>query len=118
MARKTGEQLKEGLLLLFIAVSVVLVGLTWAEGLAEPADTAPRYYHGAPPVERSTALPQVTVTPRQHRHTVTPTTTTTPAQTPTADTTPPHSPTTLAPTATLGNLPEPTVDPFDVTQDE
>ncbi|MBI1296603.1 hypothetical protein GC175_16735 [bacterium] len=102
MARKTGEQLKEGLLLLFIVISVTLVGLIWVDGLGEPAEETPAYVRGVPTMQPSGNLPPVAVT-------ATPAPEATPTSLPSA-----------TPTATIteDNLPEPTVDPFDVTQDE
>ena len=102
MARKTGEQLKEGLLLLFIVISVTLVGLTWADGLGEPAEETPAYVRGVPTMQPTGNLPPVAVT-------ATPLPEATPTSLPSA-----------TPTAVIteDNRPEPTVDPFDVTQDE
>lgn len=102
VARKTGEQLKEGLLLLFIVISVALVGLTWADGLGEPVEEAPAYVRGVPTMEPSGNLSPAAVTA-----------TTLPEAMPTS--LPSSTPT---PVITEDNLPEPTVDPFDVTQDE
>lgn len=102
MARKTGEQLKEALLLLFIVISVSLVGLTWADGLGEPAEETPAYVRGVPTTERSGDLSPAAAT-------ATPTPMAMPTPLPSA------TPTTII---TEDNSPEPTVDPFDVTQDE
>jgi len=48
MARKTGEPLKQNLLLLFVVVCVALVGLTWMEGLSEPQEKTPASSRGVP----------------------------------------------------------------------
>ncbi|MFW5941385.1 MAG: hypothetical protein ACOCXI_06270 [Chloroflexota bacterium] len=44
MARKRNERLKQTLLLAFVLVSVILVGLIWADGLREGEDAVPGYY--------------------------------------------------------------------------
>lgn len=47
MAQTKNERVKQGLLLAFVIVSVVLVGLIWADGLVEDVPATPSYYRGA-----------------------------------------------------------------------
>ena len=108
VARKTGEQLKQTLLLLFVAVSVVLVGSTWVDGLREPQEKAPAYFRGVPQSPGDTAVltpvPPAALAPipagsaptatREHKN---------------------DHPTPAAPEP--DGLP-PTPDPFDMTQDQ
>jgi hypothetical protein len=44
MAPTRHEKLKSSLLLFFVAASVVLVGLIWAEGLSDKQPSTPGYY--------------------------------------------------------------------------
>ncbi|MCB9422460.1 MAG: hypothetical protein H6667_21840 [Ardenticatenaceae bacterium] len=44
MDKKNRERLKRQALLAFLVVSVVLVGLVWADGLVEKAPATPSYY--------------------------------------------------------------------------
>ena len=107
MARKTSEQLKEGLLLLFIVISVSLVGLTWADGLGEPAEETPSYVRGVPTMAATGNHPTAAVTA-----------TPLPEATPTPQPSAPPTATSTEDNLTEDNLTEPTVAPFDVTQDE
>lgn len=61
MARKTGEPLKQNMLLLFVVICVALVGLTWAEGLIEPQEKTPASSRGVPTVVGPTS--EVTLPP-------------------------------------------------------
>ncbi len=111
MARKTGEPLKQNLLLLFVVVCVALVGLTWVEGLREPQEKTPASSRGVPTAVGPTSevsLPPSYMT-KEHKNedqhstgteTATETATVTPSDmaTPTpALATPTAPPTTLAP---------------------
>lgn len=107
MARKTGEPLKQNLLLLFVVVCVALVGLTWMEGLSEPQEKTPASSRGVPTAVGPTSdvpLPPSYVT-KEHKNedqhstgtetaTVTPSDMATPIPAPATPTAPP---TTLAP---------------------
>lgn len=44
MDKKNSERLKRTALLVFLLVSVVLVGLVWADGLIEDTPATPSYY--------------------------------------------------------------------------
>ena len=61
MAQKTGEQLKQTLLLLFVGVSVVVIGLTWADSLNGSPQKASAPYRGVPQAVGPTTV--VTDTP-------------------------------------------------------
>jgi len=114
MARKTGEQLKKNLLLLFVAVSVVLVGLTWAENLNEPNEQTSTQMRGVPeavgPTSAVTLPPGYYAEEHKNNHSG-------PAETTTETVTvePPDTATTPLETPTA---PPPTSDPFDVTEDQ
>jgi hypothetical protein len=61
MDKAKKDRLKQGLLLLFVCASVLLVGLIWAEGLAPAAAPTPSYYRGAPPLVPQSTLAPATV---------------------------------------------------------
>ncbi|HSM56955.1 MAG TPA: hypothetical protein VK879_12460 [Candidatus Sulfomarinibacteraceae bacterium] len=44
MARKRNERVRQTLLLAFVLVSVILVGLIWADGLRQGEEAIPGYY--------------------------------------------------------------------------
>lgn len=58
MDKAKKDRLKQGLLLVFVCASVLLVGLIWADGLAPAGPPAPSYYRGAPAV-----VPDSTIVP-------------------------------------------------------
>ncbi len=114
MARKTGEPLKQNLLLLFVVVCVALVGLTWVEGLIEPQEKTPASSRGVPTAAGPTS--EVSLPPsyytEEHKNeekhsagtetaTVTPSDMATPIPAPATPTAPPSTP-----------------DTFDVTEDQ
>lgn len=68
MARKPNDQLKQNLLLVFVAVCVVLVGLTWADNLSEPQEETSVQLRGAPPTVESGRVPSVVVPTKEHKN--------------------------------------------------
>lgn len=44
MASSTSKNIKEKLLLLFLLVSILLIGIIWAEGLTDSPPPTPSYY--------------------------------------------------------------------------
>jgi hypothetical protein len=46
MASATRKNIKEKLLLLFVLISILLVGIIWAEGLTDSPPATPSYYRG------------------------------------------------------------------------
>ncbi len=44
MASSTSKNLKEKLLLLFLVVSILLIGIIWVEGLTDRPPATPAYY--------------------------------------------------------------------------
>lgn len=44
MASSTSKNIKEKLLLLFLLISILLIGIIWAEGLTDSAPATPSYY--------------------------------------------------------------------------
>jgi len=71
--------MKQKLLLTFIIISVILIGLVWADGLFADEPEMPSYYRNTVQVEEPVA---VTITPRTHEHQAEATATPTPAPTP------------------------------------
>jgi hypothetical protein len=47
MASSTRKNIKEKLLLLFVLISILLVGIIWAEGLTDSPPATPSYYLAA-----------------------------------------------------------------------
>jgi len=105
MARKTGEQLKKNLLLLFVVVSVILVGLTWADNLSDPQEETSVQLRGAPPTAESVWTLTVVVPTKEHKNEHSPTVEpgATGVATPTIEATP--------------VAPSPKTDSYDVTDD-
>lgn len=105
MARKPDNQLKQGLLLVFVAVSVILVGLTWADNLSDPQETTSTQMRGAPPTAESVRTLTVVVPTKEHKNEHSPTVEpgATVVATPTIETTP--------------VAPRPKTDSYDVTDD-
>jgi len=44
MASSTSKNIKEKMLLLFLLVSILLIGIIWAEGLIDSPPATPAYY--------------------------------------------------------------------------
>jgi hypothetical protein len=53
MASSTSKNIKEKLLLLFLLVSILLIGIIWAEGLTDSAPATPSYYRDTFQVDES-----------------------------------------------------------------
>lgn len=80
MAKQSGQSLKRYFLLAFVGVSMILIGIIWADGLADTEPVTPGYYrnsYGAGENIFLTVTAQarnyerrygVTPTPRPHRH--------------------------------------------------
>jgi hypothetical protein len=73
------QNMKQKLLLVFVIISVILVGLIWADGLFTDEPEMPSYYRNTVQVDEPVA---VTITPRTHEHQTEATTTPTPDPTP------------------------------------
>lgn len=71
--------MKQKLLLAFVVISVILIGLIWADGLFTAEPEMPSYYRNTVQVDEPVA---VTITPRIHEHQTEATATPTPASTP------------------------------------
>ena len=73
------KSMKQKLLLAFVVMSVILIGLIWADGLFTAEPEMPHYYRNTVQIEEPVT---VTITPRTHEHraeaTITPTPTPTP----------------------------------------
>jgi len=53
MAATSGKGLKQNLLIIFLVVSILLIGLIWAGNLAGPAPETPGYYRDTYRVDQS-----------------------------------------------------------------
>lgn len=71
--------MKQKLLLAFVVISVILIGLIWADGLFTVEPEMPHYYRNTVQIVEPVA---VTITPRTHEHQAEATATPTPASTP------------------------------------
>ena len=62
MARPTREKLKRTGLVVFVAIGVVLAGLTWADNISDRSQTRPGFYRPTSSIP-TVAAPRVTSTP-------------------------------------------------------
>jgi hypothetical protein len=75
MASTTGKNIKEKLLLLFLLVSILLVGIIWVEGLTDSPPATPAYYRDTFQIDEGIYLtatadaqqyqPEILVTPER-----------------------------------------------------
>jgi hypothetical protein len=78
-ADPNSKSMKQKLLLTFILISVILIGLIWADGLFTAEPEMPSYYRNSVPTTEPMA---VTVTVRAHEHRAEATATPVPIATP------------------------------------
>lgn len=71
MAQKNHDRLKQLLLLGFVGISILLIGMTWADGLIADQPATPSYYRGSFQMDENIYL-TVTAEAQQYELTGTP----------------------------------------------